>query len=236
MKKSISVFFPCYNEEDNVERTVVKAIETLSKIADVYEVVVVNDGSADRTLEKAQALAQKYPQVNVVSHEKNKGYGAALRTGFQHAQHDFVCFTDADGQFDFSEVKKFLAVIETRDAVLGYRLKRQDKIHRKINTFIYKMVVDFLFGLRVKDIDCAFKMFRKEVFSKVFIESDGAVASAELLIKLKNAGFSFEEVGVSHYPRAAGNPTGAKIGVIIKAMGELWSLRERLKGYGRVKE
>lgn len=213
-----------------MERTVVKAIETLSQLSNTYEVIVVNDGSSDHTLEKAEALVKKYSQVRVVSHEQNSGYGAALRTGFQQARYEVVCFTDADGQFDFSEVRKFLDLIENKDAVLGYRLRRQDKAHRKINTFIYKMVVDFLFGLRVKDIDCAFKMFRKKVFSRIAIEADGAVASAELLIKLKRNGFSYAEVGVNHYPRLAGNPTGAKVGVIIKAMKELLSLRKRLNG------
>lgn len=229
MKKSISVFFPCYNEEANIETTVTKALEVLKRVADTYEVIVVNDGSVDRTLAIAKELAQKYQQVKVVNHEKNRGYGAALRTGFQNAQYELVCFTDADGQFDFSELQKFLPLAEKYDAVLGYRQKRQDKFHRKVNTFFYKMAVDFLFGLDVKDIDCAFKMFKKEIISKINIESDGAVASAEMLIKFKRIGGTYTEIGVSHYPRLAGNPTGARPGVILKAMRELLNLTRILR-------
>lgn len=233
MKRSISVFFPCYNEEDNVETTVTKALGVLKAVAETYEVIVVNDGSADRTLAIAQELAREYQQVKVVSHEKNRGYGVALRTGFKNAQYELVCFTDADGQFDFGEIQRFLPLAEKYDAVLGYRQKRQDKFQRKVNTFFYKMAVDFLFGLGVRDIDCAFKMFKKEIISKIKIEADGAVASAEMLIKFKRIGGTYTEIGVSHYPRLAGNPTGARPGVILKAMRELLNLRKRLKKNGK---
>ncbi len=228
MKPEISVFFPCYNEEANVKTTVNKALAVLSQFTDIFEVIIVNDGSTDKTSEVVSALVQEDQRVRVVTHESNRGYGAALRSGFAAACYGVVCFTDADGQFDLKEIENFLPLIETYDAVLGYRLKRQDKFYRKINTFIYKNAVNLLFRLGVRDIDCAFKMFRREVMSNITINSAGAVASAEMLIKAKRQGYRFVEVGVHHYARQAGQPTGAKIGVIFKAFIELFELWKRI--------
>ncbi|MBI5554766.1 MAG: glycosyltransferase family 2 protein [Elusimicrobia bacterium] len=224
MKPEISVFFPCYNEEANIKTLVSKAIAVLTQLADIFEVIIVNDGSADKTREIVSALARADQRVRVVTHESNRGYGAALRSGFAAARYRVVCFTDADGQFDLQEIENFLPLIETYDAVLGYRLKRQDKFYRKINTFIYKTAVNLLFRLGVRDIDCAFKMFRREVMNSITISSDGAVASAEMLIKAKRQGCRFVEVGVHHYPRQAGQPSGAKFSVIFKAFFELFKL------------
>lgn len=229
MKPEISVFFPCYNEADNIKATVTKALGVLSPITDTFEVIIVNDGSTDSTSAVAQALAQQDAHVKIVTHEQNKGYGAALRSGFAAARYDLVCFTDADGQFDLSEINQFLPLIEKADAVLGFRIKRQDKFYRKVNTFIYKTAINLFFRLGVRDIDCAFKMFRREVMRNITITSDGAVASAEMLIKAKKKGYRFAEVGVHHYPRLAGQPTGAKLGVIFKAFAELFKLLRTLK-------
>lgn len=228
MKPEISVFFPCYNEEANVRTTVTKAIAVLAKLVDTFEVIIVNDGSTDKTGEVASALAREDQRVRVVTHESNKGYGAALRSGFVAARYGVICFTDADGQFDLKEIERLLPLIGTYDAVLGYRLERQDKFYRKINTFIYKTAVNLLFGLGVRDIDCAFKMFHKEVISNITITSAGAVASAEILIKAKRQGYRFVEVGVHHYPRQLGQPTGARLSVIFKAFIELFKLWQRM--------
>lgn len=225
----ISVFFPCYNEADNIKATVTKALGVLSPISDTFEIIIVNDGSTDTTGEVAQVLAQQDKHVKIVTHQQNKGYGAALRSGFAAARYDLVCFTDADGQFDLSEINQFLPMIEKADAVLGFRIKRQDKFYRKVNTFIYKTAINLFFRLGVRDIDCAFKMFRREVVNNITISSDGAVASAEMLIKAKKKGYRFAEVGVHHYPRLAGQPTGAKLGVIFKAFTELFRLLRTLK-------
>ncbi len=229
MKPEISVFFPCYNEEANIKTTVTKAIAVLAQFTDTFEVIVVDDGSTDKTGEIASALAQEDQRVRVWTHESNKGYGAALRSGFAAARYDLVCFTDADGQFDLAEINQFLPLIEKYDVVLGYRIKRQDKFYRKVNTFIYKTAINLFFRLWVKDIDCAFKMFHREVMNSISITSDGAVASAEMLIKAKRQGYRFTEVGVHHYPRLAGQPTGAKLGVIFKAFAELFKLFQTLK-------
>ncbi len=224
MKPAISVFFPCYNEEANIKTTVNKAIAVLGQLADIFEVIIVDDGSTDKTGEIASALAREDQRVRVWTHDTNRGYGAALRSGFAAAQYGAVCFTDADGQFDLKEIETFLLLIGTYDAVLGYRIKRQDKFYRKINTFIYKTAVNLLFRLGVRDIDCAFKMFRREVMNNITINSAGAVASAEMLIKAKRQGYRFVEVGVHHYARQAGQPTGAKLSVIFKAFIELFKL------------
>ncbi|MDD5131983.1 MAG: glycosyltransferase family 2 protein [bacterium] len=230
MKPEISVFFPCYNEADNIRATVAKALGILSGITDTYEVIIVNDGSNDRTGEVAQDIARQDAHVRIVTHEQNKGYGAALRSGFAAARYDIVCFTDADGQFDLSEITQFLPFIDKFDVVLGYRIKRQDKFYRKINTFIYKASINLFFRLGVRDIDCAFKMFRRAVMNSFTINSDGAVASAEMLIKAKRKGYRFVEVGVHHYPRLAGQPTGAKLSVIFKAFTELFKLLRSFSG------
>ncbi|MDD5492439.1 MAG: glycosyltransferase family 2 protein [bacterium] len=229
MKPEISIFFPCYNESENIKVTVAKALAVLSPIADTYEVIIVNDGSSDDTGKIAQDLARQDTHVKIVTHEQNKGYGAALRSGFGAARYDIVCFTDADGQFDLSEISQFLPLIVKYDVVLGYRIKRQDKLYRKINTFIYKTAINLFFQLGVRDIDCAFKMFHREVTRNIAIVSNGAVASAEMLIRAKRKGYSFVEVGVHHYPRLAGQPTGAKLGVIFKAFAELFKLLRTLK-------
>lgn len=228
MKPEISVFFPCYNEEANIKTLVSKAIAVLTPLADVFEVIIVDDGSTDKTGEIASALAREDQRVQVWTHESNRGYGAALRSGFAAARYGIVCFTDADGQFDLQEIETFLPLIGTYDVVLGYRIKRQDKFYRKINTFIYKTAVNLLFKLGVRDIDCAFKMFHREVMSNITITSAGAVASAEMLIKAKRQGYRFVEVGVHHYPRQAGQPTGAKLSVIFKAFAELFKLWKAL--------
>jgi glycosyltransferase involved in cell wall biosynthesis len=229
MKPEISVFFPCYNEADNIQSTVTKALGILSLITDTFEIIIVNDGSSDKTGEIARTMSQQDAHIKVVIHDRNRGYGAALRSGFAAARHEIVCFTDVDGQFDLSEISQFLPLIEKADIVLGYRIKRQDKLYRKINTFIYKTAVNLFFRLGVRDIDCAFKMFRREVVNNITINSDGAVASAEMLIKAKSKGYRFVEIGIHHYPRLAGHPTGAKLSVIFKAFAELFKLLRTLK-------
>lgn len=224
MAKAISVFFPCYNEEENIEKTVTRAISVISRITDTYEIIVIDDGSRDKTATVVKKIAAMYPEVRLISHPQNEGYGAALRTGLFSARYDLVCFTDGDGQFDLDEIKKFLPLSDNYDMVLGYRVERKDPFYRKVNAFIYNSAVNLLFGLGVKDIDCAFKMFHRDIFSRLEITSNGAVASAEILIKAKRMGFTFVQVGVSHYPREAGNPTGASLKVIFKAFSELFRL------------
>jgi glycosyltransferase involved in cell wall biosynthesis len=226
VSRSLSLFLPCFNEESNLERTVQESVAALNEVADDFEVIVVNDGSRDRTGEIAERFAAQNSHVRVCHHEQNRGYGAALRTGFLAATKELVCFIDADGQFDIHEIKHLLPLTEQADIVIGYRLKRHDPYVRSVNSFIFNRLVRLLFGVRVTDLNCAFKLFHRKVVDAIApqLESNGQVITAELLILAKKMRFSIVEVGVHHYPRTAGQQTGAKFGVLLRAFKELVAL------------
>ncbi len=220
--KNLSVFFPAYNEAANIGQVVQSALEVLPRVVETFEVIVVDDGSTDDTEKIVQQLCQGDPRVRLISHHPNRGYGAALRSGFYSAQYDLIAFTDGDGQFDLSEITSLLEKLEKADLVIGYRRRRAEGSLRVINAKLWALLMRILFGLRVKDIDCAFKLMRREVLEKIpKLESDGALISAELLIKAQRFGFRIVEVPVSHLPRRAGSPTGANLKVILKAFWEL---------------
>lgn len=231
MINSLSVFFPCINEEGNIENTVSKAEEVLKKLKLKYEIIIVDDGSTDATGEIAERLAQENPNIRVIHHPKNLGYGEALKSGFYNARYDTIVYTDGDGQFDFSEVTKLLEKIKDADVVIGYRIKRQDSFLRRLFGKGWRLSLLTFFGLTLKDVDCGFKMVRKEVLEKIpHLESQrGAMINAELAIKTKKAGFKIAEVGVNHYPRLSGKPTGNNLRVIIKSFGDLLRLWWKLK-------
>jgi glycosyltransferase involved in cell wall biosynthesis len=226
---AISVFFPCYNEQDNVGRITRKAIEVLEGLGADFEIIIVNDGSADETGIRADAIAVGDKRVLVVHHPQNMGYGAALQSGIWAAKKELVFFTDGDGQFDVSEIKLLLPLINQNDIVCGYRLDRKDPFIRKLNGWMWTLLVNLLFGMRIRDIDCAFKLFRAEVFDGMKLSSGGALISAEILARATHRGFRIAEVGVHHYPRTAGKQTGAKLGVIIRAFKELFQLYNRIR-------
>ncbi len=223
---ALSVFFPAYNEEANLERTVEKTIGVLKKIAAQWEVIIVNDGSSDKTLEVAQKLEKHYPNIRVVSHKKNLGYGEALKSGFYNAKYDVIAYTDSDGQFDFSESSKFIEKLDTADLIVGYRIKRQDPFFRLLFAKGWALSLFTLFGLKLRDVDCGFKMIKRRVLEQIpHLESKrGGMINAELAIKAKKFGFSVVEVGVNHYPRLAGRPTGANIKVIIQSYIDLFKI------------
>jgi len=231
---NLSIFFPAYNEEGNIEKTVRGALKVLRGLDSImeFEILIVDDGSTDRTGEIADRLATESPEVRAIHHSQNRGYGGALKTGLYSAQFEWIVFTDSDGQFDFSEVTEFIKLAEGGDApdlILGYRLDRADSLVRKLNSRLWAVLVRLLFGLRVRDRACGFKMIRRTVVEGIApLESDGAVAEDELLIRAKRAGFTFAEVGVHHYPRAAGEPTGADPRVILRAFREIFSLWRHL--------
>ena len=226
---SLSVFFPCYNEEANVENMVRVAQRALPEIAEKWEVIPVNDGSKDRTGEIIDRLAKEDPNVHPVQHEKNKGYGGAVISGYNASKCDFVFFTDGDLQFDLREITLLIEKLDEGDLVLGYRKNRRDAWHRKLNAFMWGSWVKFLCGFQVRDVDCAFKLIKRKVIDKVQLSAGGAMVSTELLARANKAGFRFVEVGVTHYPRVAGTQTGAKISVILRAFRELFKL------YGKIK-
>lgn len=230
---SLSVFFPAYNEEANIEKTVRQAREVLLKIAGKWEILIINDGSTDKTGQVGAKLRREDKRIDVINHAQNRGYGAALKSGFYNARYPWIAFTDSDGQFDFSEITKFIKKQRETgaDLVVGYYLSRKVSFYRKINTFLWESLVNLLFGLKVRDIDCGFKLISKKVIETIpRLESKrGAFISSEFLIKAKKAGFKIVEIGVHHYPRRTGHGTGADLNVIIKSFIDLFKLWKKLR-------
>lgn len=233
MISELSVFFPTYNEEKNIERVVKIAKKVLQKIAGRWEIIIVNDGSKDKTYEVAVKLAESDKRIRVVNHKVNKGYGGALKTGFGSAKYEWVAFTDSDGQFDFAEITKFIKEQRKTAAeiVLGFRLKRADSFMRKVYTWGWTYVLPrMLFGLKVRDYSCGFKLIKRKVFDSVQpLLGEEKVTQIEMLVKAKRAGFKFAEVGVSHYPREFGKQTGADVKVVLRSVSDLIKLWQKLR-------
>jgi glycosyltransferase involved in cell wall biosynthesis len=232
--ESISVIFPAFNEEANIERSVTAARRAMSRFfaADKIEIVVVDDGSTDSTRKVLERLSAEHPDVRPIHHAKNKGYGAALRTGLYAARNDLVFFSDADLQFDLEEIEHLLAHIEDHEIVAGYRGKRADPLQRRINAWGWNMLVRSMLGVTVRDIDCAFKLFRRDIFQTIQLSSVGAMINTELLALAAQQKMRVKEVRVSHYPRQAGTQTGANLKVIAKAFRELFAMHGRLRRPG----
>lgn len=233
MKKSLSlsVILPAYNEEDNIKKTVSGVISNLEKNIDRFEVIVVNDGSNDSTGDIVQKLSSSDPRIILVNHLENQGYGAALRSGFVRASLDYVFLMDSDGQFDSGELERFFPYIDESAIVIGYRENRADSSIRTLNAWLYHLYIELLFGLSVKDIDCAYKVFPRIAYERIKpIKSGGALFSAEFLIKLKRVGYKIIELPVSHFPRLFGKQTGANLKVILRMFKECWKLRNELRG------
>jgi glycosyltransferase involved in cell wall biosynthesis len=228
----LSYFFPAHNEEANLEGLVEEALAALPAIAETFEIIAVNDGSKDRTREIADRLAAANPGVvRVVHHDVNRGYGGALRSGFEASRYELLAFTDGDRQFKVADLARLtdrMAEGDHPDVVVGYRIKRADPLIRIVYARTYKLANRIFFGLRVRDVDCACKLFRRDALDGVRVESAGAFFSAELLIKMLKADRTIAEIGVPHYARTAGSPTGAKPSVIGRAVKDFWGLRLRL--------
>ena len=228
----LSYFFPAHNEEANLEGLVAEALDTLPTLADTFEIIAVDDGSRDATPALADALSAAHPDVvRVVHHPVNLGYGAALRSGFAAARYEFVAFTDGDRQFKVADLGRLTARIaeaDHPDVVVGFRIKRADPLVRTLYARAYRLANRIFFGLKVTDVDCACKLFRREALEGLRVESGGAFFSAEMIIKLRAAGKTVVEVGVPHYPRTAGTATGAKPSVVLRAVRDFWLLRLRM--------
>src|ERR1700736_5865332 len=224
---SISVVLPAYNEEAIIERTVRHVAGVLRAQAHDFEIIVCNDGSRDNTAGVLADLQAREPDLNlrVVTHDRNRGYGAALASGFDAARKDLIFLTDGDKQFDVTELSQFLPEMDQQtDLVIGWRRNCADPPMRKLNALGWKLLVNLLFGYTAKDVDCAFKLFRRGVWESMTVNARGATFSAEFLIKARRLGFKMEELPVSHFPRTAGSPTGARPDVIVRAFAELFSL------------
>jgi glycosyltransferase involved in cell wall biosynthesis len=228
---ALSYFFPAHNEEANLEGLVAEALAVLPTLADRFEIIAVDDGSRDATPQLADQLAAAHAEVRVVHHELNRGYGAALRSGFAAASYPLICFTDGDRQFkveDLGRLVERMSAADGPDVVVGYRLKRADPLIRLLYARGYRLALRIFYGLAVRDPDCACKLFQREALEGIRLESRGAFLTAELLIKLKQRGRRLVETGVPHYPRTAGSATGAKPSVVLRAVRDFWLLRLRL--------
>ena len=227
---SISAAMPAYNEEALIGPMVTDVIDTLSAITDDYEVVVVDDGSRDRTAEIVQSMAAENPKVKLVQHETNQGYGAAAYSALTHSTREIIFFTDSDRQFKLKEIHRLLPLLDEADMVVGYRAPRRDPFYRTLYGWGWSALVTMLFGYVARDIDCAFKLLRREVMDTVgpHIAARGATFSAEWLVRAKRAGFRIREMPVTHLRRTAGSPTGARLDVITRAFRELIRFRWQL--------
>jgi glycosyltransferase involved in cell wall biosynthesis len=217
----ISFVLPAFNEEANVTEAIRRVREVAQRLCSDYEIVVVDDGSADDTAACVEAAANGHGDVMLLRHPRNRGYGEALRTGFRAARHDLIFFTDSDNQFDLGELELFLPWIDRADVVAGYRMNRQDRWARRVIGKSWNYLVRALFYVPVRDIDCAFKLFRRSVFTDIDLESVGAMVNTELMVKLGRSGAGVVEIGVTHYPRTAGTARGASVKVVTKALTEL---------------
>ena len=226
---TLSVIFPAFNEEANIRQTVESARLVLPKLAQTWEIILVNDGSRDKTTPLCDQLAEQYSEVRAIHHIDNRGYGAALKSGILAARYDYIFFTDSDGQFDLQELENLIEWAGHYEIVTGYRAKRQDPPHRLINAWGWKTLVRMVLGVKVRDIDCAFKIFQRSVFDRVQIRSVGAMVNTEILAQAMSFGMKIHEVKVSHYPRRYGKPSGANLRVIVKAFRELFRLWGQLR-------
>jgi glycosyltransferase involved in cell wall biosynthesis len=230
----LSVVLPAFNEEENIEAVVRKCVAFLDTRVPTYELLVVNDGSRDRTGEILNRLAAELPCLRPVHHPQNRGYGSALRSGFDAATKRFVFYMDGDGQFDIHDLEVVLPLASDEDHIVtGFRIERRDPFIRRLNAKLFGgWLVRLMLNVRVRDLNCAFKLIPKKVLNAITLESTGALINAEMYGRAVRKGFGIREVGVHHYPRTAGVQTGAHLSVIIKAFYDLFRLRQKIVSGG----
>lgn len=228
---TLSLVLPAYNEADNIEIVVKRALEVLPHYTEGFEILVVNDGSRDRTGDIIDCLADRYPEVHPIHHQRNLGYANAVRSGFDASTGDYVFFMDSDQQFDIADIRLLTPFIPNYDIVAGFRMERSDPIHRRINAEIFNLSVRILFGVHLRDLDCAFKIFKGDLLRSLKLTSGGALLNAEMQAKLRRQGATIQQVGVPHHPRVAGTATGGSVKVIVKAMGGMVALWYRMHRY-----
>jgi glycosyltransferase involved in cell wall biosynthesis len=228
----LSIVLPCFNEEANVEQAIQQAARAARRFSDHHEVIVVDDGSGDDTALTTERLVASRQDVRLVQHRENRGYGAALRSGIRAARMPWVLLTDADLQFDLREVADFIPAATSSDLIVGYRIARGDPFGRRLNAAAWNWLMRHMFRLPVHDVDCAFKLVRRDLLERIELVSDGAMISTELIVKSLQSGARLTEVGVHHRPRTAGEQSGANPRVIMRAFLELFRLRDALRPAG----
>lgn len=228
---SFSLILPAHNEEENIEPVVRRALDVLPNYFDSVEIIVVNDGSRDATGEIIDRLATEDPRVRAVHHPRNRGYGAALTSGFNASTGDHVMFMDSDRQFDIADIGRLYPFIPTHEIVAGFRMLRQDELHRRVFAEIFNLVVRVLFGVHLRDIDCAFKVFDGNLIRSLDLSSPGALINTEIQAKARRQGARLQQVGVRHFPRIAGQATGGNPRVIARAMKETIVLWWKMRSY-----
>ena len=224
----VSIVLPARNEAENLPAAVAACAQAFAPRFPDYEIIVVDDGSADATAAVAEKLAEKNPRVRLVRHERNLGYGAALRSGFAAARHPLLFFTDADGQFDPEDVALLLPHLAAGPLVTGYRANRRDPWPRRFYGRLFSAWCRHFFGVKARDVNCAFKLFRRSLLEGVELRSSGALINAELLAVAQRRGAVPMEVAVQHFPRRHGRPTGGSAKVILRAAREFWELKRHL--------
>ncbi len=223
---TLSIVLPCFNEEENIAQTTRDVLGWFDATGKQGRVIIVNDGSKDNSRTVLEQLTQTDKRVVVIHHDVNKGYGAAITTGCDNATTDLIGFMDSDGQFLAADFDKLLPSIDTTPFVSGVRIHRADSFHRKLNSYLYGLLVSIILSLRVRDLNCGMKLFTRECWQKVRpTHATGALFNAEVFLNLKAHGIVWADVPVPHYPRLKGNPTGAKPGVIVRMFKELLELK-----------
>lgn len=228
---SLSLVLPAYNEEANIGVVVGRALDVLPAFAETFEILVVDDGSRDDTAGVVIREHANDPRVRLIRHDRNRGYGSALKSGFQASTGDFVMFMDADRQFDIGDLRLLAPFAGEYDIVAGFRMERNDPMHRRIFAEAFNVAVRVLFSVHLRDIDCAFKLFRGDLLRSMPLTAPGALINTEIQAKARRQGARLQQVGVHHYPRVAGQPTGGSLRVIARAMGETLVLWWRMRGY-----
>ncbi len=223
-KPRISFFFPACNEEETVEELALRADRVLRKVTSEYEIIIVDDGSTDRTGEIADRLALENRRIRVIRHPQNRGYGSALRSGFTGAKLDLIFYTDGDLQFDVAELPRLIPLIGEADIVSAYKIRRMDSWERKIVSWVYNTSLRLFFGLPFQDVNCGFKLYRREVFDTIELKSTRGLIDAEVLLKARKAGYKIVQIGVTHFKRREGGSRYRvrEIVMTIVQMFELW--------------
>jgi glycosyltransferase involved in cell wall biosynthesis len=223
MKKlsSLSFVIPVYNEGKNIGSFVANSLKIIPQLSRIFEIIIVDDGSTDDSFEVVNSFVNNKDELKVIRHHKNLGSGAAMWTGFLTAKYQYVFYTDADSQFDISDLKLLIPYVQDYDIVLGYRVSRKDNLFRKVISRLWNFIINMIFGLKIKDINCAFKLFNHKVISSISVKSQGAFTNTEILVKAKKCGYKWVEIGVFHYPRRYGRQTGGELKVLLKCFYEL---------------